>query len=534
MTSTDLTILKGVPAPAHSEPGTFLDFEEVRALVTSRLIFRHILRHRDVRLRVQRVGAFGKPWLSALLVRILSNRTASIEDIHGASERISIVRLMQLGAHLVADMKARPHLLSKVDADLVTLRQPRPATNLSRAASPVYLRSELSFGVQSGGSVGHIAGVVNSLDRVGLGSPILITTDPIPTVRQDLETQVILPSERFWDFRELPSFAYNGRLVDLTGRLLAERRPSFLYERYSVNSYAGLVLAREFGVPFVLEYNGSEVWIARNWGRPLRYEVRSQKIEDLLVRGADLVVVVSEPMRAELSNRGVEPNRILVNPNGVDTDQYAPSVDGSRVREKHGLANRTVVGFIGSFEPFHGAEVLADAFAMIVAANPAERDGIRLLMIGDGARLAATRERVETGGISRETVFAGRTPQADGPAHLAACDILVSPHVPNADGTPFFGSPTKLFEYMAMGRAIVASRLEQIGEVLVDGETALLVTPGDRMELAAAIARLGADPALRARLGAAARARAVEAHTWLAHTKRIVDAIEHLPARTDA
>ena len=60
---------------------------------------------------------------------------------------------------------------------------------------------------------------------------------------------------------------------------------------------------------------------------------------------------------------------------------------------------------------------------------------------------------------SRIAVLTGLVPQEDGPEHLAACDILASPHVPNADGTPFFGSPTKLFEYMAMGKGIVASNL---------------------------------------------------------------------------
>jgi glycosyltransferase involved in cell wall biosynthesis len=81
---------------------------------------------------------------------------------------------------------------------------------------------------------------------------------------------------------------------------------------------------------------------------------------------------------------------------------------------------------------------------------------------------------------------------------------------------------------MAMGRGIVASRLDQIGDVLEHEETALLVTPADTRALADAIARLIRDPALRSRLGAAARRRAVEAHTWVAHTRRIVDAIERL------
>jgi glycosyltransferase involved in cell wall biosynthesis len=147
------------------------------------------------------------------------------------------------------------------------------------------------------------------------------------------------------------------------------------------------------------------------------------------------------------------------------------------------------------------------------------------MMIGDGPRQAETKRRIRAVNADPETVFVGRTVQEDGPSYLAAADILVAPHVPNADGTPFFGSPTKLFEYMAMGRAIVASDLDQIGEVLSHEETALLVTPGDPRALADAIQRLVDDPELRRRLGEAARARAVEAHTWRAHTQRIVDAL---------
>jgi len=95
--------------------------------------------------------------------------------------------------------------------------------------------------------------------------------------------------------------------------------------------------------------------------------------------------------------------------------------------------------------------------------------------------------------------------------------------VDNPDGTRFFGSPTKLFEYMAMGRGIVASRLEQIGDVLEDGATALLVPPGDDAALARAVVRLVDDAALRARLGAAARERALERHTWTANVRGVVE-----------
>jgi glycosyltransferase involved in cell wall biosynthesis len=81
------------------------------------------------------------------------------------------------------------------------------------------------------------------------------------------------------------------------------------------------------------------------------------------------------------------------------------------------------------------------------------------------------------------------------------------PNVPNADDSRFFGSPTKLFEYMGLAKAIVASDLEQLGEVIADGETGLLCPPGDARAAADAVVRLLDDAGLRARLGEAARWR---------------------------
>ena len=97
---------------------------------------------------------------------------------------------------------------------------------------------------------------------------------------------------------------------------------------------------------------------------------------------------------------------------------------------------------------------------------------------------------------------------------LDACDVLASPHVPLPGGEEFFGSPTKLFEYMAAARPIVASRLGQIGDVLEDGRTALLVAPGSVEELGQAILRLLRDRELRDRLAHGARQAAITHHSW--------------------
>src|SRR5262249_48814404 len=246
---------------------------------------------------------------------------------------------------------------------------------------------------------------------------------------------------------------------------------------------------------------------------------------DLTFAAADLVVVVSDAMRGELTARGVPAAKILVNPNGVDTDRYAPSVDGRAVRQRLGLEQPIVVGFIGTFGAWHGPDILAEAYDRLLARRPDLAASTRLLLIGDGPRLPQVRASVERSAARPNVVFTGLVPQADGPEYLAACDVLISPHVPNADGTPFFGSPTKLFEYMAMGKPIVASDLDQIGQVLAHGESAWLVRPGDATALADGLERVLDDPPLGRRLAERARADAVSRHSWRQHTQRIVDAL---------
>src|SRR5262249_60337275 len=130
---------------------------------------------------------------------------------------------------------------------------------------------------------------------------------------------------------------------------------------------------------------------------------------------------------------------------------------------------------------------------------------LALLLVGDGAERGATEAVLAEHGVADLATFAGSVPSTSVPQYLDACDIVVAPHVPLPGGAEFFGSPTKLFEYMASGKAIAASDLGQIGDVLEHEVSALLHTPGDRGELAAGLVRLARDGELRSRLGEAAR-----------------------------
>lgn len=527
-TAKAITVTKGLSSALLVPDGDIVvSFDELKQWALSRRLMRHVLRHKAARLVTHRVGALAKPLVTGILVRSLTLGSASIEDQNGDSIRLTARTIAILSWRFARDLVRRRDLLRRTSRDVDRraheLRLPSP--KVEPGSTAVYLRTDLWFGIHAGGSIGHIAGVVNNLDRFA-GPPVFLTTDTIATVREDIEQHIVLPSREFWDFKELPSIAFNETFNAAAEQALHARRVGFIYQRYSTYNYSGVSLARRLGVPLVLEYNGSEVWVARNWGAPLRYESLAERIEMLNLQSASVVVAVSDAIRSELVARGIPTERILVNPNGVDPQRYRPDIDGSVVRDELRLRDLLVIGFIGTFGPWHGAEVLAQAFVELLSHRPQLHGRVKLLLIGEGMRLGATRSVLERGGALGDAVFTGRIPQKDGPPYLAACDILVSPHVPNADGTPFFGSPTKLFEYMAMGRAIVASDLDQIGEVLRDGETALLTTPGDPRDLARALSELIDSPALRARLGAAARRDAVEHHTWRDHTGRIIQALD--------
>jgi glycosyltransferase involved in cell wall biosynthesis len=521
---THLTVVRsGLPLPAPGAGELVVSDGEVRKWLRDGRLLARIGRYRVSRLVTERLATSGRPMIMWALR--LTARQCFIVDCEGHERRVTLGLLTRWSWSLIRDIAARRSLLRRVEHEIDSLAATAATAPVWNRAAPVlYLRTDLSFGVRAGGSVGHIAGVLNALSR-SLGPPILVTTAPVPTLRADTEQHLIVTPEAFWNFRELPALALNDVVVNEALRAANARDVSLVYQRYSVHNYAGLTIARRLRVPFVLEYNGSEVWMSRNWGRRLKYEKLADTIELLNARSADLVVVVSRAMRDELAGRGVPSDRILVNPNGVDTDRYTPALDGAAVTRRYGVTGKTVVGFISTFQPWHGAEVLAEAFARLIRDRPEFRNTVRLLMVGDGPTLPAARRIVSAAGLDELVVFTGLVEQQHGPDHLAACDILASPHVPNADGSPFFGSPTKLFEYMAMGRAIVASDLDQIGDVLRHGETAWMVPPADVGALAEGMTRLIVDPPLRAKLGEAARHEVLTRYTWRIHVQRTLDAL---------
>ena len=426
------------------------------------------------------------------------------------------------------------------------LRADRTPLALISRGEVAYLNANLWFGVKAGGSTGHIAGVANALHRGGwpvryvaaVGAAML---DPaIQLARLDAPRTFGFPPE-------VNLYRFNRIGFEQALELLLERRPSFLYQRMSVGNYFGVQLSRALGIPLVLEYNGSEVWAARHWGRAMRYEAVAEAAESVCLRHAHLIVTVSEVLRDELVGRGVSPERVVWYPNCIDGALFDPDRFDAKtrvaVRARYDiLAGDLVVTFVGTFGRWHGVDILAETIRDL-ATHDAEwlnRHRVRFLLVGDGMMMPQVRETLDDVNCAPFVRLAGLVPQHEAAMHLAASDILVSPHVRNPDGTRFFGSPTKLFEYMAMARPIIASDLDQIGTVLrpsirardavpgadAAGGLAVLCEPGDRGDLKRALRLLVERPEVRASLGRRAREEALSKYLWQHHVRAI---LERLP-----
>jgi len=183
-----------------------------------------------------------------------------------------------------------------------------------------------------------------------------------------------------------------------------------------------------------------------------------------------------------------------------------------------------VVGYAGSFFPHHGLEVLAAAVKLVLEKN----SGIHFLLLGDGRCYPLVKQFVEQEDLGGNVSLPGGVPLEQIPAHLAVCDICVAPYIQLAGAPEFFGTPSKIFEYMAMQKGVIASDLKPIREVISDGESGLLVAPGNPAELAAAILRLAEDRKLRLRLGKQAREEVIKKYTWKAVEGDVIKAYEEL------
>ncbi|MFQ3597210.1 MAG: glycosyltransferase family 4 protein [Chloroherpetonaceae bacterium] len=381
-----------------------------------------------------------------------------------------------------------------------------------------FFRTEYFGATTEGGSLAVTKGFTDGLLKLG-HVPIVAANRALP-LSQHVK-QYTIPYPAF--FKNLPEvlfFPYNRKSFREAQKIIKREQPNFLYQRHSIFNYAGALLKREMGIPFLLQVEGSEVWVKKNWGKTY-FAKALEWSEEIQFEQADAIVVVSSVLKSQLVELGASAEKITVIPNGVDAERYSPDISGEAVRKKLGLEEAFVIGYAGTFGHWHGITVLAKAVKEIVGSIPKAH----VLLIGDGVLRGEVEAILRKDGVQHKATITGMMPSETVPEYLAACDALVISAINNPD-VPFFQSPIKLFEYMAMQKPVVASRVGQIQEVIQDGVNGLLVEENAPSELAAALCRLAKDESLCRSLAKNARRDVVEKYAWQENARSVLKVYE--------
>ena len=293
-------------------------------------------------------------------------------------------------------------------------------------------------------------------------------------------------------------------------RAYRKHRPDAFYERYNLFSLSGVALRWITGLPMALEIN-APLYEERDANGGLALRRLARLTERLAWRNADICLPVTATLSEKVRQICGSKSVIEVVHNGV-SPAFLTGADRQPVRARFGLHDSLVLGFVGFVRPWHGLDRIIDLLASgILPANS------HLLVVGDGPVLPELKRQADKLGVASRITFAGVVQRAEMPKYVASFDIALQPYV-----VPY-ASPLKLFEYMALGKAIVAPSSSNIREILSDGRSALLFDPESPDGLANAVVRLAADPAIRLGLGkeAAATIRK-KSLTWAENARTVV------------
>lgn len=318
---------------------------------------------------------------------------------------------------------------------------------------------------------------------------------------------------------ETAELAYSFAAFSRLWRAYKSFRPDVIYERYNLFLLSGAWLRRLTGLPLIVEVN-SPLVLERSRTPGLALKGLARWCERAVWRSADIVLPVTEVLAHHVRAAGVDERRLRIVMNGIDPKHFPRGLNGDGIRDKLGLTGKTVIGFTGFLRDWHGLPAVIDVMHDLI-----DRHDIHFLVVGDGPEREVLLKHARDRGLAAHVTVTGLVPRSEIPAHVAAFDIALQPKA------TAYASPLKLFEYMAVGCAILAPDQPNLREVLVDGENALLFAVDDLHSFRMQLQRLITDHELRSRLGHAAADTIVTRDlTWNGNAQRVTAAVNELTA----
>lgn len=311
-------------------------------------------------------------------------------------------------------------------------------------------------------------------------------------------------------FFELAEIGYN--LVALNqARKLGRANVDFIFERYAIFAFAGAFLAKRWNKPFVVEVNYTSC-SALVRERSALLAPLARRVDAYIFRRATGLAAVSTELKRHLMEEfGVPQEKIIVLPNAADPDIF----DMAKVTREPRYANAQLktIGFVGGFYPWHGLDLLLQAFQKMSARIPDSR----LLLVGDGPMMPAIREQSEKMGLADRVLLTGRVAHQHLPGYLAIFDVGVMPDSND------YGSPMKIFEYMSLAKPVVVPDYGPLRDAVDDGVEGRIFAPKDIEAMANCFVDVLLNEETYQRMSHAARKKILNKHNWLNNAKQILE-----------
>ena len=307
---------------------------------------------------------------------------------------------------------------------------------------------------------------------------------------------------------EIAEYAYSWAAYGRMARLYRAAPPDIIYERYNLFFHAGAWLCRRKGAPLILEVNAPLAEERTHEGN-LFWRRAARRSETAIWRAADIVLPVTDVLADRVHAAGVPRDRIEVIPNAVGAP-FLSAHDPSAIRNRLGLNGKIVLGFSGFIREWHGV----DRVIKFLAAQ--QRRDLHLLIVGDGPARPALGKLAAECGVAEQISFAGTVQREDMPAYISAFHIALQPAAVE------YASPLKLFEYMALGKPVLAPDQPNLREIVTNGSDGILFDTSSADGFDKALLDLIDDATLRARLGDTARTTLERCnYTWNGNAARV-------------
>jgi glycosyltransferase involved in cell wall biosynthesis len=405
--------------------------------------------------------------------------------------------------------------------------RPSAAERTPYSPHPTAVLSVLSQSapIQSGGYATRTHGLLVGLAKKGwdiraitrLGFPYDRWKASDPRVVSEMDVVDGIPYHRLLEegVREYPQYPLSSYIQRCSDRLVKHARAHQAALIHSASFFVtGLPsadAARRLGLPFIYEMRGLEdlMKVSRDpsFVETERYQFLTMLEREVCLQ-AERVFVITDALRREMAARGVPDERMLVVPNGVHSDRFVPQDRDRELEDQLGITGKTVIGYAGGLVHYEGLEVLLDA----IAALKQRRGDFHVIVVGDGQHERSIRALAAKLRLDDVVTFTGRVPHKQVKRYLSLFDIAPFPRQPLPVSELI--SPIKPFESMAMAKAVVVSSVAALTEIVHDGETGLVFTKGDPVELARTLERLLDSRELRESLGRAARKWVVAERDW--------------------